>query len=74
MIKLIMQMFNGSENLTENLRKIFERNNLFKNVQLPSHDETAEYDFDATLEAKLSFLGNNSAVSFARECLRMDPD
>lgn len=71
-----MQMFNGSEKLPEALRSIFARNNLFKNVQLPSDDDDkgADFDYDNTLEAKLAFLGNNSAVSFARECLRMDPE
>ena len=36
-------------------------------------DETAEFNFDDSLESKLAFLGSNAAVSFARECLRMDP-
>jgi serine/threonine protein kinase len=28
---------------------------------------------DLTIEGKLSFLNCNSAISFARECLRLDP-
>lgn len=32
MLKLIIQMFTGSEKLTEELRATFCRNNLFKNV------------------------------------------
>jgi len=74
MLKLIILMFTGSEQLPEELRRIFAQNNLFKNVHLPADDdETAEYNFDNSLEHKLAFLSNNAAVSFARECLRMDP-
>ena len=74
MLKLIIQTFSGSEKLPESLRQIFARNNMFKNVHLPADDEeTAEYNYDSTLEHKLAFLGNNAAVSFARECLRIDP-
>ena len=72
MLKLIMQMFTGSESLPEDLRQIFVRNNLFKNVQLPE-ENNAEFSPENTLEHRLAFLGNNAAVSFARECLRMDP-
>lgn len=32
MIRLVIQMFHGSEKLTDSLKKTFERNNLFKNV------------------------------------------
>lgn len=49
---------------------------MFKNVQLPEedeNDETAEISEDRTLESKLALLSSNAAVSFARECLRMDP-
>ena len=73
MLKLIIQMFTGSEQLPDDLRKTFATNNLFKNVYLPSDDETADYSFENTLESRLAFLSNNAAVSFARECLRMDP-
>ncbi len=73
MLKLIIQMFTGSEKLPDTLRETFARNNLFKNVQLPTDSETSEFNFENTLECRLAFLGNNSAVSFARECLRMDP-
>lgn len=73
MIKLIIQMFTGSERLPDDLRQIFARNNLFKNVTLPDDGDAAEYNFDNTLEHKLAFLQNNAAVSFARECLRMNP-
>jgi len=72
MIKLVIKMFSGSEKFPEVLRETFARNNLFKNIQLPNDDsETADYE--NSLETKLSFLQNNAAVSFARECLRMDP-
>ncbi len=74
MLKLIIKMFNGSEKLPDDLRQTFQRNNLFKNVQLPeSSDQLNDYNVDNTLENKLQFLSNNAAVSFARECLRMDP-
>ena len=76
MLKLIIQMFSGSEKLPQDLRQTFARNNLFKNVQLPEeeeNDETAEFNVDNTLDSKLALLSNNAAVSFARECLRMDP-
>ena len=43
---------------------------MFSSSTLP---EPPEYNFDHTLESKLAFLQSNSAVSFARECLRMDP-
>ena len=66
-------MFTGSEKLPDSLRETFARNNLFKNVHLPSDAEPAEFSFENTLESRLVFLANNSAVSFARECLRMDP-
>ena len=70
MLKLIMRMFSGSEELPQNLKEIFIRNNMFSSSTLP---EPPEYNFDHTLESKLTFLQSNSAVSFARECLRMDP-
>ena len=44
MLKLIIETFTGSEKLPDELRQIFARNNLFKNVQLPADDdENAEY-------------------------------
>lgn len=33
-----------------------------------------DLDIDSSLEGKLSFLRNNAAISFARECLIMDPE
>ena len=73
MLKMIIKMFTGSEKLSDELRGVFDRNNMFKNIQLPKDDETAEFNFDNSLESKLAFLQSNSAISFARECLRMDP-
>ncbi len=32
----------------------------------------SNFDIDSTLESKLNFLQNNKAISFARECLRLD--
>ena len=47
---------------------------MFKNIVLPKDDdETAEFNVDNALESRLAFLSSNAAVSFARECLRMDP-
>ena len=73
MLKMIIKMFTGSEKLPDELRSVFDRNNMFKNIKLPKDDETAEFNFDNSLESKLAFLQSNSAISFARECLRIDP-
>ena len=70
MLKLILQMFNGSEDLSQNLKDIFIRNHMFSSTTLP---EAEDFNFDHTLEARLAFIQNNSAISFARECLRIDP-
>lgn len=43
---------------------------MFSKLMLPT--PTDEYDFDSTLEAKMEG-SSNAAVSFARECLRLDP-
>lgn len=43
---------------------------MFSSATIPEADE---FNFDHTLESRLAFLQNNSAVSFARECLRIDP-
>jgi len=53
MLKLIMQMFHGSEELSPNLKQAFKRNNLFRSAELPA---PADFDFDKSLDAKLSFL------------------
>lgn len=53
MLKLIIKMFNGSEKLPEDLRQTFQKNNLFKNVQLPESDQLNDYNVDNTLENKL---------------------
>ena len=43
---------------------------MFTSLMLPT--PTDEYDFDSTLESKMEG-SSNSAVSFVRECLRLDP-
>ena len=43
---------------------------MFSSATLP---EITEFSCDHTLESRLAFLQNNSAVSFAREGLRIDP-
>lgn len=53
MLKLILRMFSGSEELPQNLKEIFIRNNMFSSSTLP---ETAEYNFDHSLESRLAFL------------------
>ena len=72
MLRLILQMFNGSEQLPEELVQSFNQNNIFSSKQLPIPDPS-DFDYDQTLESRLSFLNDNSAISFARECLRVDP-
>lgn len=32
-----------------------------------------DIDMEATLEAKIGYLNSNSAINFARECLRLNP-
>ena len=71
MMRLILQMFNGSEELPNALKQTFQQNNMFSSARLPQPTES-EYDFDLSLESRLEH-SNNSAVSFARECLRLDP-
>ena len=67
-------MFAGSEKLPQDLRQIFDRNNLFRNTQLTTDEESeAAMNYEKTLESRLAFLSNNATVSFARECLRIDP-
>lgn len=41
-------------------------------MRLPEPDEL-DFDYSNSLEAKLEGLASNAAVSFARECLRLDP-
>ncbi len=71
MMRLILQMFNGSEELPNALKQTFQQNNMFSSARLPEPTES-EYDFDLSLESRLEH-SNNSAISFARECLRLDP-
>jgi hypothetical protein len=33
-----------------------------------------DFEIHHTLEAKLGFLRSNAVISFARECLRLDPN
>jgi serine/threonine protein kinase len=42
---------------------------MFQGAALPIAED---FDVDSTLESKLAFLQNNRAISFARECLRLD--
>ena len=70
MLKLVLRTFKGSESLPERLKNIFYNNSNFEGATLPDPEDI---DIDYSLEAKLGFLKNNSAISFARECLRMDP-
>ena len=73
MMGLILEMFNGSEELPEDLRNTFNQNNMFGSKQLP-FPRAEEFDYDKTLQARLEKCqASNAAVSFARECLRLDP-
>lgn len=68
-LKQVLQAFQGEEELPENLKQAFSRNQLFQGAQVPyPHD----FDFDAGVESRLAFLENPLAVDFARECLRLD--
>jgi len=69
-LKMILRTFQGSEELPEELKDAFYSNPLFEGASLPL---SSDLDIDLSLECRLSFLGNNSAISFARECLRLDP-
>lgn len=71
MLRLILKMFQGSEDLPLDLKQMFYQNNIFSSVKLPTPE--GEFDFSNSLEARLEGLANNAAVSFARECLRLDP-
>lgn len=71
MLQLVTQMFNGSETFPQDLQQIFAQNNLFNSIKFPVYDN--RFDFNNTLDHRLGFLEDNTAVSFARECLRLEP-
>jgi hypothetical protein len=68
-LRQVLQTF-FSEDLPEQLKAAFQSNPLFQGAPLPL---SPELEVDYTVEGKLSFLNCNSAISFARECLRLDP-
>jgi len=72
MLRLILKTFNGTEDLPADLKQTFYQNNIFSSIRLPEPDDD-DVDFGSLLESKLEGLGNKTAVSFARECLRLDP-
>ena len=57
--------------MPERLKNAFFNNPCFDGADLPYIEDI---DIASTLEAKLGFLKNNSATSFARECLRLNPN
>jgi cyclin-dependent kinase-like len=59
-----------SEDLPHQLKHAFSINPLFQGAELPL---CQELEVDLTIEGKLSFLNCQSSISFARECLRLDP-
>ena len=61
-LRQILRTFCGSEELPEHLERVFKENPLFGGTDLP----TSEIDIEETIEAKLSFLRDNAAISFAR--------
>ena len=71
MLKLILAMFQSSEELPQDLQNTFSQNNIFTSLKLPIPLDD-DYDFDSTLDARMEG-SSNSAVSFVRECLRLDP-
>ena len=71
MLKLILAMFQSSEELPQDLKNTFSQNNIFTSLKLPIPLDD-DYDFDSTLDARMEG-SSNSAVSFVRECLRLDP-
>ena len=71
MLKLILAMFQSSEELPQYLKNTFSQNNIFTSLKLPIPLDD-DYDFDSTLDARMEG-SSNSAVSFVRECLRLDP-
>jgi len=52
-LKMIMQTFHGSEELTDSLKAAFYNNDRYENGSLPEIDDL---DIDSTLESKLAFL------------------
>lgn len=50
MLKLILTMFNCSEELPLHLKTTFQQNNLFSSLRLPEPSEE-DYNFDLTLDA-----------------------
>ena len=71
MLKLILAMFQSSEELPQDLKNTFSQNNIFTSLKLPI-PLNDDYNFDSTLDARMEG-SSNSAVSFVRECLRLDP-
>ena len=70
MLKLILKTFKGSEDLPSTLTEIFYQNENFEGASLPVE---SDLNIASSLESQLDFLGSNSAISFVRECLRLDP-
>jgi cyclin-dependent kinase-like len=48
MLRLILKMFNGSEELPAELKQTFQVNNMFTSVRLPVMED--EFDFSNSLE------------------------
>ena len=69
-LRMILDLFSGSEVLTDDLRRAFYSNERFENATIP---EGSELDMELGIESKLAFLNNNLAICFARECLIIDP-
>jgi serine/threonine protein kinase len=71
MLRMILKMFQGSEELPNDLSQTFYQNNIFSSVRLPVPNEE-DWDFSNSLDHRLDGM-SNATVSFARECLRLDP-
>lgn len=68
-LRQVLQTF-FSDDLPDQLKLAFSTNPLFQGAPLPL---SKELEVDYTVEGKMSFLNCNLSISFARECLRLDP-
>ena len=68
-LRQVLQTF-FSDDLPDQLKLAFSTNPLFQGAPLPI---SKELEVDYTVEGKMSFLNCNLSISFARECLRLDP-
>ena len=68
-LRQVLQTF-MSDDIPESLKNAFAANPMFQGAPIPV---SQELEVDLTVEGKLAFLNCTAAISFARECLRLDP-